>query len=138
MKTIKIIYTTLFILAASAILFSCTKYLEKLNENPNGADPDKANPNLVISTVLTEAGKAFTTLGFGDVAGVMQYTQKDGWAGGHNNYDWGGSNDWSGYYSILRNNQFVYNKAVASNDELLEGITLVMNAMMFGDRKSVV
>ena len=132
MKTIKIIYTTLFILAASAILFSCTKYLEKLNENPNGADPDKANPNLVISTVLTEAGKAFTTLGFGDVAGVMQYTQKDGWAGGHNNYDWGGSNDWAGYYSILRNNQFVYNKAVASNDELLEGITLVMNAMMFG------
>ncbi len=81
MKTIKIIYTTLFILAASAILFSCSKYLEKLNENPNGADPEKANPNLVISTVLTEAGKAFTTLGFGDVAGVMQYTQKDGWGG---------------------------------------------------------
>ena len=131
MKTIQYIYASLFIMIILS-LGSCTKHLKELNENPNGADPETANPNLVISTVLTETGKAFANLGFGDVAGVMQYTQKDGWAGGHNQYDWGGSNDWSDYYSILRNNQFVYNKALASNDELLQGITLVMKSMVFG------
>lgn len=131
MKTNKGIYASLFILII--ITFSsCVKHLEKLNENPNGADPSTTNPNLVLSTVLTESGKAFTNLGFGDIAGVMQYTQKDGWAGGHNNYDWGGDNPWAGYYAILRNNQFIYEKAVASKDELLEGITLVMKSMVFG------
>src|SRR5690606_1000105 len=72
------------------------------------------------------------SLGYGDVAGVMQYTQKDGWAGGHNNYDWGGDNPWTGYYDILRNNQFVYNKAVAAEDEFQQGITLVIKVMVFG------
>ena len=131
MKTIHYIYSTLFILIIG-VNFSCTKHLEKLNENPNGADPALANPNLVLSTVLTQTGIAFTGLGFGDVAGVMQYTQKDGWTGGHNTYDWGGSNPWNAYYDILRNNQFVYDKAIASGDELLEGITLVMKSMLFG------
>lgn len=128
--TMKYIYALLFILIVA--FFSCTKHLEKLNENPNGTGPDNANPNLVLPTVLTEAARAFTGLGFGDIAGVMQYTQKDGWGGGYNNYDWGGSNDWSNYYAILRNNEFVYQKAVASNDELLEGVTLVMKSLVFG------
>lgn len=126
----KYIYASLFI---SVMAFAgCTKHLQELNENPNGTDPANANPNLVLPTVLTEAARAFTALGFGDIAGVMQYTQKDGWGGGHNNYDWGGSNDWSGYYAILRNNEFVYQKALASNDELLQGVTLVMKSLVFG------
>lgn len=129
-RTLKYIYASLFILIV--VCCSCTKHLEKLNENPNGTDPANANPNLVLPTVLTEAGRAFTNLGFGDIAGVMQYTQKDGWSGGHNNYDWGGTNDWSNYYAILRNNEFVYQKALASGDELLEGISLVMRSLMFG------
>lgn len=113
-------------------IFSCTKDLVKLNENPNGADPSTTNPNLVLATVLTESARAFVSLGYGDIAGVMQHTQKDGWAGGHNNYDWGGSNDWGGYYGILRNNQFVYNKAVELNFDLHQGISLVMKSMIFG------
>ncbi len=131
MKTIKSIYTVLFLLIITSNI-SCTKDLEKLNENPNGADPALANPNLVLSTVLTQTGMAFTNLGFGDVAGVMQYTQKDGWTGGHNTYDWGGNNSWGHYYDILRNNQFVHDKAIETQNELLEGITLVMKSMLFG------
>jgi hypothetical protein len=124
-------------LSGSALLLllcfcSCTKHLESLNENPNGADPATTNPNLVLSTVLTETGKTYIDLGFGDLMGVMQYTQKDGWGTSYNNYDWGGDNPWEGYYSILRNDQYVYEKAVAANDELLKGISLVMRAMMFG------
>lgn len=116
----------------SVLGFSCTKHLVELNENPNGADPATTNPNLVLSTVLTESGRAFVSLGYGDVAGVMQHTQKDGWGGGHNNYDWGNSNSWSGYYDILRNNQFVLDKAGALNYPLQQGIGLVMKSLIFG------
>ncbi|MFC5408835.1 SusD/RagB family nutrient-binding outer membrane lipoprotein [Larkinella bovis] len=115
----------------SLTVFSC-KDLNELNDNPNGVNPATANPNLVLSTVLTETGKAFVNLGYQDVAGVMQHTQKDGWSGGHNDYDWGGSQSWSGYYDILRNNQYVYDRAVALNFELHQGIALVMKSMMFG------
>lgn len=121
-----------FIVLLSAAVFSCTKSLVKMNENPNGADPATVNPNLVLSTVLTQSGQAFVALGYGDIAGVMQHTQLDGWGGGHNEYDWGGSNSWSGYYDILRNNQFVYNKAVTLQYELHQGISLVMKSMIFG------
>ena len=131
MKSINKFHIVLYIFLC-AFAFSCVKHLEKLNENPNGADPKTANPNLVLSTVLSEAGKTFVGLGYGDIAGVMQYTQKDGWGSAHNNYDWGGDNPWDEYYNILRNNQFVYDKAVESKDELLQGITLVMKSMMFG------
>lgn len=123
-------------LTCLVVLFSCTvfscKDLTELNVNPNGVNPDNANPNLVISTVLTEAGKAFVNLGYQDIAGVMQHTQKDGWSGGHNDYDWGGSQSWAGYYDILRNNQYVYDRGVAINSELHQGIALVMKSMMFG------
>ncbi|AXE18461.1 SusD/RagB family nutrient-binding outer membrane lipoprotein [Runella rosea] len=119
-----------------AVLFSCTvfscKDLTELNINPNGVDPDNANPNLVLSTVLTETGKAFVNLGYQDIAGVMQHTQKDGWSGGHNDYDWGGSQSWAGYYDILRNNQYVYDRGVAIKSELHQGIALVVKSMMFG------
>ena len=119
-----------------AFLFSCTvfscKDLTELNVNPNGVNPDNANPNLVLSTVLTEAGKAFVNLGYQDIAGVMQHTQKDGWSGGHNEYDWGGSQSWTGYYDILRNNQYVNDRGVAINSELHQGIALVMKSMMYG------
>ncbi|WP_428656373.1 SusD/RagB family nutrient-binding outer membrane lipoprotein [Runella sp.] len=122
---------TCFVALFSCTVFSC-KDLTELNVNPNGVDPATANPNLVLSTVLTEAGKAFVNLGYQDLAGVMQHTQKDGWSGSHNDYDWGGSQSWAGYYDILRNNQYVYDRGVAMNSELHQGIALVMKSMMFG------
>ncbi|MCO5236606.1 MAG: SusD/RagB family nutrient-binding outer membrane lipoprotein [Chitinophagaceae bacterium] len=129
MKKIYIILMGAFLVVTG---ISCQKHLVELNENPNGADPSKANPNLVLSTVLTSSAQAFVNLGYLDIAGVMQHTQKDGWAGGHNNYDWGNSNSWSGYYSILRNNKFVLDKAVELNFPLQEGIALVMKSLVFG------
>ena len=132
MKSINKLNIVLGIFFCGILFFSCTKELAKLNENPNGADPATTNPSLVLSTVLSETGRSFVDLGYGDIAGVMQYTQKDGWASSHNNYDWGADNPWGGYYDILRNNQFVYDKAVASEDEFKQGISLVIRAMVFG------
>ncbi|MGA0555229.1 SusD/RagB family nutrient-binding outer membrane lipoprotein [Larkinella sp. VNQ87] len=115
----------------SLTVFSC-KDLTELNVNPNGVDPTSAHPNLVLSTVLTESGKAFVNLGYQDIAGVMQHTQKDGWGSSHNEYDWGGSQSWSSYYDILRNNQYVYDRSVELGFELHQGIALVMKSMLFG------
>jgi hypothetical protein len=103
-----------------------------MNINPNGASPESANPNLVLSTVLTEAGKTVLNLGYQDIAGVMQHTQKDGWSGAHNSYDWNRSNSWSGFYAVLRNNQFVYDRAIELDQDLHQGVTLVIRGMMFG------
>ncbi len=117
--------------AFSLTVFSC-KDLTELNIDPNGVNPTNANPNLVLSTVLTEAGKAYVNLGYQDLAGVMQHTQKDGWTGSHNTYEWGGSQSWAQFYDILRNNQYVYDRAVTLNSELHQGIALVMKSMLFG------
>lgn len=130
MKNRSIKIFALGILLASA-LFSC-KDLTVLNQNPNGINPLTANPNLVMSTVLTETGKSFVNLGYQDLAGVMQHTQKDGWSGGHNTYEWGGSQSWASYYDILRNNQYVYDRSVTLNWEMHQGISLVIKSMMFG------
>lgn len=111
---------------------SCRKDLISMNDNPNGANPATINPNLVLSTVLTTAGMQIVTLGYQDMAGVMQHTQKDGWTSTHNEYDWSGSNSWTEYYDILRNNQLVYNRAIATGSELHQGVSLVMKSLLFG------
>lgn len=113
-------------------VLSCTDQLVEMNKNPNGSDPSTANPNMVLSTVLTETGRTVVNLGYQDMAGLMQHTQKDGWGGGHNAQDWGGSNDWSGYYGILRNNKFVYDRAVLQEQPLHQGVTLIMKSFLFG------
>ncbi|KAA0992449.1 SusD/RagB family nutrient-binding outer membrane lipoprotein [Dyadobacter aurulentus] len=113
-------------------MVSSCKDITELNDNPNGVNPLTANPSLVLSTVLTETGRAFVNLGYQDVAGIVQHTQKDGWSGGHNDYDWGQENSWSGYYDILRNNQYVYERSVELKYELHQGIALVIKSMIFG------
>lgn len=113
-------------------LFTACEDLTETNENPNGVQPKVVNPNLVLPSVLTEAGKVYVNLGYQDIAGVVQHTQKDAWSNGHNDYDWGGSQDWGGYYSILRNNALVYDRAVELNLEFHQGVALVMKSFMFG------
>jgi hypothetical protein len=113
------------------VVSSC-KDITDLNDNPNGVNPLTANPSLVLSTVLTETGRAMVNLGYQDAAGIVQHTQKDGWSGGHNDYEWNQENSWSGYYDILRNNQYVYDRSVELNYELHQGIALVMKSMLFG------
>ncbi len=113
-------------------MFSCYD-LTELNVNPNGVDPKKANPNLVLSTILTETGMEYTRLNFDNImGGLMQHTQKDGWSSAHNDYDWGGSQSWTEWYAILRDNQYVYDRSVELGYELHQGISLVMKSMIFG------
>ena len=114
-----------------AFCFSC-KDLSQLNINPNGVQPETVNPNLVMPTVLSETAKLYTNLGFQDIAGVVQHTQKDAWFSGHNDYDWGGDQSWTDYYNQLRNNDLVYQRAVALNMEFQQGVALVMKSMLFG------
>jgi hypothetical protein len=114
------------------IVTSC-KDLDELNINPNGVDPNVADLNLLLPTVITGIGETVVGLGFGPIAGVMQHTQKDGWSSGHNDYDWdNSSNSWSDYYSILRNNDEYYQKAVEGEYEFHQGVALILKAYTFG------
>ena len=64
---------------------------------------------------------------------LMQHTQKDGWSGGHNSYEWDNlGQSWSGYYGILRNADEYYNKAVAGGYEFHQGVGLILKAYTFG------
>ena len=124
-----------FIIGLTLVLtfvISC-KDLDELNVNPNGVDPEKADPNLLMATIITEVAKSVVSLGYGDIAGVMQHTQKDGWSSGHNDYDWGvNSKSWAGYYGILRNIDEFYNKSDNLELDFHKGVALVMEAYTFG------
>ncbi|WP_372934130.1 SusD/RagB family nutrient-binding outer membrane lipoprotein [Mariniphaga sediminis] len=124
-----------FVVALTIILasfFSC-KDLDELNINPNGADPAIADLNLLMPTFVVGIGQQVVGLGVGDIAGVMQHTQKDGWSGGHNDYDWGiDSKSWSGFYGILRNIDEFHKKAIEGEYEFHQGVALVMKAYTFG------
>ena len=111
-------------------LFSC-KDLDEMNINPNGIIPDVADPSLVISTVITRSGTALLDLGFGDIAGVMQHTQKDGWSGGHNAYEWNTS-DWGGFYETLRNAKELLRKADETENDFYAGAAKLFLAYNFG------
>lgn len=114
------------------LVISC-KDLDEMNINPNGVDPEIADLNLLLPTIITGIGQNVVNLGFGNIAGVVQHTQHDGWSGGHNSYDWNNqSHSWSGYYGILRNNEEFYKKAVKGNYEFHQGAALVMRAYTFG------
>lgn len=130
---IKINNFHLLILTILFILFNSCKDLDELNINPNAPDPQVADLNLLMPTIITGIGQTVVGLGFGDIAGVMQHTQKDGWSSSHNNYDWDNqSHDWSNYYGILRNIDEFYNKAIEGEYEFHKGVGLVMKAYTFG------
>ena len=127
MKKIKKI---MMILVLPAIFLVSCEDLTELNENPNGVTIESANPNLLMTTVLTETARSYLNFGFGIAAGVMQHCQKDAWFSSYNNYDWGPS-DWDGYYSLLRTNQKVMDIAKEKGLEFQEGVSLVMRAFLF-------
>jgi hypothetical protein len=124
-----------FIIALTLVftlVISC-KNLDEMNINPNGVDPQNADLNLLMPTVVVSVGQTVVDLGFGNLAGVMQHTQYTGWSGGHNDYDWDNTaQSWGGYYGILRNNDEYYKKAVAGNYEFHQGVALIMRAYTFG------
>jgi len=83
-----------------------------MNVNPNGVDPTVASPNLLMATVITMTGSTVIGMGYGDIAGVMQHTEYDGWSGGHNFYDWS-DQTWAGNYATLRNADEMLKKSQA-------------------------
>lgn len=114
------------------LVISC-KDLDELNINPNGVDPNSADLNLLLPTIITGVSQNVLTLGFGNIAGVMQHTQLDGWSSGHNDYDWDNhGGNWGSYYGILRNNNEFYKKAVEGEYEFHQGVAMVMEAYTFG------
>lgn len=121
------------ILVLSLIVLVSCHGLEDLNENPDKVGAENVDPNLLVSTVIVGAGKSVVGLGFGDIAGVMQHTQKDGWSSGHNAYDWGNdSHSWNGYYALLTNNRILIEKAEEENLEFHHGVGLVMKSFIYG------
>jgi len=121
------------ILVMGLIVLSSCHGLEDLNENPNQIGSDNVDPNLLLATVISGTAKDVVNLGFGNIAGVMQHTQKDGWSGGHNSYDWDNrSNSWNGYYSLLTNNKTLIEKAEVDDLEFHIGAGLVTKSYLFG------
>lgn len=114
------------------VLVSCHG-LEELNENPDKIGSDNVDPNLLVPTVINGVGKTVVGLGFGDLAGVMQHTQKDGWSSGHNAYDWSNdSHSWNSYYSLLINDKTLIEKAETDNLDFHRGVGLIMKSYLFG------
>lgn len=113
------------------LLTSCGDKLSQLNENPNVVDPATANPNMLMPTIMTGLATSYLELGYGDIAGVVQHTQKDGWFSAHNHYDWD-PRDWSGYYNLLRNNDFLYQRSREVGYTFHQGVALTMKAYIFG------
>lgn len=112
-------------------LSSCEKQLVELNKDPNTVAPSAANPNLLLGSVLPPIAKSYNDLGFGRIGGVMQHTQEDRWKEGHNDYQWNPEN-WGGWYSILRTNQLIYERADADNMIFHKGIALTVRGFVFG------
>ncbi len=129
----KIKYSFSIILALLFISVTSCRDLEDLNINPNASAPETTDLNLLLPTIITVMGQNVVSLGFGDIAGVMQHTQKDGWSGSHNDYSWDNSSkSWSAYYGILRNADEFYNKAVEDEYEFHQGVGLILKAWTFG------
>ena len=114
-----------------AVLISSCKNLTQMNVNPNGVDPTVASPNLLMATVITMTGSTVIGMGYGDIAGVMQHTEYDGWSGGHNFYDWS-DQTWSGNYATLRNADEMLKKSQASKLDFQAGVAMLFKAYNFG------
>jgi hypothetical protein len=119
-----------FALMFSLLIGGC-KDLDEINDNPNGVSPSNANVNMLMPTVLVGVGQNLINLGYQDLAGVVQHTQKDGWNGGHNHYDWG-LQDWSGWYGLMRTNQFMIQRAEEVNSPFHKAVGLTMKSLIFG------
>jgi hypothetical protein len=132
MKNIIDIKKPLFVLMALLIASACDDRLTEMNINPNGIDPSTANPNLMMPAVLAPAAQRYLELGFGNMAGAVQHTQKNGWYSAHNHYDWS-AEDWSGWYSMLRTNDLLEERAVELGFPFFEGVALTMKSFIFGN-----
>ena len=126
MKLIKNI-SKIFLVFTLVAVVSCDEKLTELNVNPKGVDPATVNPNLMVATLLTQAGPHFDC----KHAGVMQYVQKSGWGSTLNKYDWVSDDSWAGNYATLRDADHLYRRAEEEGMEFQQGIALVVRALNF-------
>ncbi len=128
MKNIAII----FLLIPLLLVVSCDNDLVEINENPNGVEPSEADPNLLMSAVMTGLATTTTARGYGnDTGNAAQFTQRDSWSS--NRYDWETGTIWSKNYELLRTNKVAYDRAVELGLTFHEGVTLILNSMLFGN-----
>jgi len=121
-----------FLLVPLLLVVSCDNNLAEINENPNGIEPSLADPNLLISTVMTGLATSTTSRGYGnDTGNAAQFTQRDSWSS--NRYDWEVGSIWSNNYSLLRTNKVAHDRAVELGLTFHEGVTLVLKSMLFGN-----
>lgn len=132
MKNLLKIKKTFVIILGLCIIAACEDKLTEMNVNPNGIDPASANPNLLMPSVLAPAAQTYLDLGFNDMAGTMQHTQKNGWYSGHNHYDWS-ARDWNGWYSMQRTNELLEQRAIELENDFFEGVALTMKSFIFGN-----
>src|SRR5690606_11551934 len=79
---------------------SCNDILTETNQNPNEVDPSVANPNMAMPTIMAPTATSYLDLNWGNLGGVIQHIQHDGWFGGVNHYEWGPEN-WQSYYDQI-------------------------------------
>ena len=131
MKLLKILNRVFLVLAVVSFV-SCDD-LTELNVNPQGVDPETVQPNLMVTTVITQTAQPYLQMSYdGDVAGVMQYVQKSGWGSGLNKYDWTGERGWSGPFGNLRNTKHLYERSVEEGMEFQQGLAIVLRAFNYG------
>lgn len=131
MKLIKNI-AIIFLLVPLLLVVSCDNNLAEINENPNGVEPSEADPNLLMSAVMTGLATSTTSRGYaGDTGSAAQFTQKDSWS--NNRYDWETGSIWSENYKLLRTNKVANDRAVELGLPFHEGVTLVLKSMLFGN-----
>ena len=133
MKIFKYIPKIVFILAV-LVASSCKESLTEINENPNGVDPNTANPNLLMPTVMTGVGTQYLKLGYGRIAGVVQHTQEDAWKDGFNDYNWSEEDDeWKAWYGFLRNNDLLYKRSTEMGFTFHQGVGAYDESIHFRD-----
>lgn len=114
------------------VFTACEDYYTEMNQNPNGVDLAESNPNLMMTGIMQSAARSYLGLGYGNLAGAMQHTQKDGWHSSHNVYDWGPT-DWTGWYNMLRDTEFMLRRSKELEWDFHEGVALTMKAFIFGN-----
>ncbi|MBW6537120.1 MAG: SusD/RagB family nutrient-binding outer membrane lipoprotein [Mariniphaga sp.] len=126
----KFLRNILLTVLAFGIMSSCED-LTELNRNPNAIDAEDGNVNLLLPSVLGPAARNYLSLGFENMAGAMQFIQRTGWSGGTNSFAWDSEN-WTGYYDILRTNELLIKNASEQGFPFHQGIGLTMRAFLFG------
>lgn len=122
-----------YILIGTFLIASACEDFEEVNTSPN--NPENVSSNFILTYVLSETAKLYEEQGSYDsnISGAMQFTQKgtEFNSTGPNFYGWS-NESWNSYYTILRNNQIIYENAIEEGHPFFEGISLVMRAYLFG------